>query len=107
MRIPLGKSGAFLDLGSHYTRYWMHESDNIIAHGTLYAKDSYPDHVTNKSVDAVDDDNSFDCYSLRQKDLNPIQHPDPDWIQGGSYPSYDAYHVSGISCTLRYVVVKI
>ena len=46
---------------------------------------------------------TFDCHVLYQPDINIIDHPDPEWLVGASFPSYDTYQVlaQGLSGVMR------
>ncbi|MEM1323738.1 MAG: hypothetical protein AAGG75_25985 [Bacteroidota bacterium] len=88
---PIGP--VILSLGFRHTRYWMHETDVVTTNGTLYADESHPGTLSNGVIQ--DEHISFDSYSLHQTDINIAQHNDPEWVQGGSYPAYDNYSVTG------------
>ncbi|MEM1323197.1 MAG: hypothetical protein AAGG75_23225 [Bacteroidota bacterium] len=89
--IPLGIFT--VNLGYSHTRYWMHETDEVTVNGVLHADNSDPGTLVDNVIQ--DEHITFDTYSLLQKDLNVADNPDPEWVQGGSFPAYDSYSVSG------------
>ncbi|MEM1323897.1 MAG: hypothetical protein AAGG75_26795 [Bacteroidota bacterium] len=89
--IPIGPF--IINLGFRHTRYWMHESDMVTTNGVLHADQSDPGTLVDKVIQ--DQHISFDSYSLHMADADITEHFDPDWLQGGSYPSYDNYSVNG------------
>ena len=89
--------GAAVEYGYKYTRYWSDETVNASTNGALY----YPATYQNASYY---DDHAFDTYRLLDPYTeNFVDNPDPDFIQGGSFPDYDNYYVTaqGLSGSMR------
>lgn len=76
-----------VNLGYRYQRYWIDETVNVSTTGSMY--------MNNKSLQDIahDSDPAFDCYGLLD-DLNIVEHPDPSYLLGGSFPDFDNYSVS-------------
>ena len=93
--IPI-KPGIWLNVGYSYHRYWMLEKDQVQTYGTLYARDSYTwsEPTSNAVNSSGPTQESMDSYALLEPGANNgVTNPDKQL--GGSFPSYDAYQVSG------------
>lgn len=93
-------SFASVSLGYNYTRYWSDETATAYTNGALF----YPASHSSTSQDNLYDDHAYDTYRLQDPaNENMIDNPDPDLIQGGSFPNYDNYSVTaqGLSGSIR------
>lgn len=87
----------FLDLGYNYVRYWSDETLTATTNGALY----YPTTYNNSSYY---DNQAYDTYRLPDPFTeNSLDNPDPNYIQGGTFPDYDNYYVTaqGLSGSMR------
>lgn len=92
----------FVNLRQSDVRYWSDETVDVTANGGLYAPNALK--LNSQSGHQFPSDNrtwlfdnlAFDTYRLLDPDNADIfTNPDPNWVQGGSYPEYDDYTVSG------------
>ena len=76
-----------LSVGQNYLRYYSFESSDVKTIGALHADKSAKN----------PDDYAFDSYALKNPEtLNAVvKEDDPEMDRGGSFPSYDSYHVTG------------
>ena len=83
--IPLGPSGAWLNLGYNYQRYYSNEESEVNTWGTLHPVWKDPK------------DNSFDSYGLLDPDAEGgiVDNAQADKVLGGSMPAFDHYSVTG------------
>jgi len=89
--------GVSISLGYDYVRYWSDETEMANVSGALY----YPKQASSA---ANLDNHDYDTYRLLDpKNANILENPDPDYLQGGSFPSYDNYSVvaQGLSGSIR------
>lgn len=97
LSIPI-YNNIWLSVGYSYQRYWIDETDETETYGSLYAKESHEnwrfnDPLTPRTLDGPIAQ-SFDCYAMLEQGTDISIHKDPDWLLGGSFPSYDAYQVT-------------
>jgi hypothetical protein len=93
--IPIG----FFNVGISYsyTRYWSDETANINTNGALY----FPQQLTDQTYFTT---RTYDVYRLQDpKNYNIVDYPDPDKLQGGTFPDYDNYSVTaqGLNGNIR------
>jgi hypothetical protein len=77
--------GVNLSLGYSKVRYWSDETVTVYTHGSLYG-----------SGWGISDDAAYDTYALLEEpgEKNIMEYPDPNTVQGGSYPDFDVYSVN-------------
>ncbi|WP_288882445.1 hypothetical protein [Pedobacter panaciterrae] len=77
------------------TRYWSDEQQESKIFGGL--------HQVTSAYEEVPNNYAYDSYSFADENLNGVDNPDPNKIQGGSLPSYDSYQVTaqGLGGTMR------
>jgi hypothetical protein len=83
--------------GRDFVRYWSSEHSSIRANGSLYSPKQY-----NPSLNL--DNTTYDTYRLLDpKYENSLDHPSPDYLQGGSFSDYDNYNVvaQGLGGSIR------
>jgi hypothetical protein len=85
--IPIGNSGAFLNLAYKYLRYYSYEKSTVNVIGSLQARQA-----AGKDRDSW----SFDSYALSDPDnfTGDIAANDPEKSKGGSFPAFDSYSVN-------------
>jgi hypothetical protein len=85
--IPIGNSGAFLNLAYKYLRYYSYEKSTVNVIGSLQARAT-----AGKDRDSW----SFDSYALSDPDnfTGDIAANDPEKSKGGSFPAFDSYSVN-------------
>lgn len=91
-----------VSLGYNYQRYWSDEEQSTYTNGALYYPAAYAGYVV--AGKSYYDDHAFDTYRLPDPYTeNAIDNPDPDYIQGGTFPDYDNYFVTaqGLSGSMR------
>ena len=78
------------EIGQSNKTFIFDDKETSFAYGSLY----YP--KTTSEVNAANfSENTYDTYRLLDPaNENPIDNPDPDWIQGGTFPAYDDYIVN-------------
>ena len=85
--IPIPVGPVSVTLGYNYLRYYSYTKDETNIIGTIYT-----DETTYKDPE----DWSYDSYSLINiSEIQDISENDPDGSDGGSYPAYDFYNVTG------------
>jgi len=82
MEVPIF-GGLNLRLGRSYQRYWMDEKSDVGTFGSLYMPKAAPGF-----------EKAFDVYDILDKDLDIVDHNDPEKLLGGSLPDYDIYTVT-------------
>ncbi|HEY3405548.1 MAG TPA: hypothetical protein VGK59_19330 [Ohtaekwangia sp.] len=83
--------GISINLGYNHQRYWIDQTENVNAHGSLYYL------ADNEGVNSkFFDNNAFDTYSLLDPSLKGgiVDNSDPDKVLGGSFADYDNYMVN-------------
>lgn len=94
--IPL-PGGFSVGLSHNYTRYWADNTSSVLTQGTLYMPNyqTFQDYFNNRTTDIyrLTDHNNYSIAT----------HPDPDQLQGGTFPSFDDYSVTaqGLSGNMR------
>jgi hypothetical protein len=85
-----------ISLGYQYQRYWIDETDKILANGALI---NAPDNPSKEYLDG----HSFDNYSLSDVDSLFSDTQDPEKQLGGTFPNYDNFyvHAQGVSGAMR------
>lgn len=95
--IPIPGTPVFVSLGYDYIRYWSDETDVATVNGALYFPKAY-----DSSLNL--DNQAYDTYRiLDPENENIVDNPDPNWVQGGSFPEYDNYSVvaQGLAGSMR------
>ncbi|TGE19000.1 hypothetical protein [Hymenobacter elongatus] len=109
--------GISVSLGYDYQRVWSDETETAATHGALYYPKGFQ---SNARIPISYNDNSleyrhgykrteldnqaYDTYRLLDpENENIYDNPDPDFVQGGSFPDYDNYNVvaQGLSGSMR------
>ncbi|TGE17545.1 RHS repeat domain-containing protein [Hymenobacter elongatus] len=89
--------GGSVNLRQSDVRYWSDETVDVLASGSIYFPKQFTPNVWNSSTSSYTFDNkAFDTYRLSDpENANIYEHPDPNWLLGGSFADYDNYMVSG------------
>lgn len=96
--------GVWVSLRQSDVRYWSDETVDVSTNGSLYFPKQYLSNAPNASQTIPFDNIAFDTYRLLDPEHeNVYDNPDPNWLQGGSYPDYDNYEVSaqGLGGSMR------
>jgi len=86
-----------VSIGYNYTKYWSDETANILTNGSIYA----PQRISDQSYFTT---RTYDNYRLLDPlNSNIVDNPDPDKLQGGTFPDYDNYLVTaqGLGGSIR------
>jgi hypothetical protein len=89
--------GFTLGISYNYTRYWSDETASIYTNGSLYS----PQQITDQTYFTS---RTYDIFRLLDpKNYNIIDYPDPDQLQGGTFPEFDDYSVTaqGLGGSIR------
>jgi len=91
VQIPIPYTYYSISLGYNYQRYWSDESLSVGTNGVLYSPKDEPESFANSA---------YDYHSMYQA-VGP--NLNPDFVPGGTIPSYDNYFVSaqGLGGSIR------